>query len=162
MLITFLRHATAEEHRLGHPDAERALTDKGEKQVKRVALFCLANDLIPINLYCSPLVRAQQTASLLQKRIGIGRLPHIVDWLAIEQSPADFIQNLARLDQQGLDDVWLVGHEPDFSAVISELLHCSTDSIAIKKASLTRLQVDFNEDEPEACLLWSIPCGFMP
>ena len=55
MLITCLRHATAEPHTL--EDADRALVKKGKNQVKRVADFCRKNALLPGVLFSSPLRR---------------------------------------------------------------------------------------------------------
>ncbi|OAH99208.1 SixA phosphatase family protein [Methylomonas methanica] len=160
MLITFLRHATAEDGGLSIPDADRALIDKGEKQVKRLAAFCLANGLVPGSIYCSPLLRAQQTARILNQRLPDSPAPQTVEWLGIDTSASTILRELAKLAEQGLDDVWLVGHEPDFSVTISGLLGTATDSIVIKKASLTRLDADLS-DQASAKLLWSIPCSLM-
>ncbi|CAD6874924.1 SixA phosphatase family protein [Methylomonas fluvii] len=160
MLITFLRHATAEVGGVSTPDADRALIDKGEKQVKRVAAFCLANGLIPGSIYCSPLLRAQQTARILNQRLPGSPAPQTVNWLAIDTSSPNIITELSKLAEQGLEDVWLVGHEPDFSTTISRLLGVAPENIVIKKASLTRLDADFS-DQASAKLLWSIPCALM-
>ncbi len=160
MLVTFLRHATAEDRSLSIPDSERALTEKGEKQVKRLAAFCQANQLIPGKIFCSPLVRARQTAKILQEHLSACPDVQTVDWLGIDTSPHAIIAELGKLADQGLDDAWLVGHEPDFSETIVQLLHSAGDSIVIKKASLTRLDADFS-DPPSATLQWSVPCSLM-
>lgn len=161
MLITFLRHATAEDHYLGVADAERALTEKGEKQVKRVAGFCLENSLIPGLLLNSPLLRAYQTAKILHMYLPGSPPPDTVDWLGMVNSTQSMLTELAALAERGNTDVWLVGHEPDFSTLIARLLNFDSESIAIKKASLTRLECDFNSPL-SGKLLWSIPCSLMP
>ena len=160
MLITFLRHATAEDRSLGIPDAERALTEKGEKQTKRLAAFCQSNSLMPGALYTSPLTRAHQTAQILQERLPGCPMIQTVDWLG-DTSPQAIIAELSKLADLGVDNVWLVGHEPDFSSVIGLLLHTDSDNIIIKKASLTQLEADFTPP-PTAKLLWSTPCSLMP
>ncbi len=160
MYITFLRHATAEDRSLAVRDAERALTEKGEKQVKRLAAFCQANQLLPAAIYSSPLIRAQQTARILHEQLAESPAPETVDWLSTATSPQTIIAELGKLAGQGLDDVWLVGHEPDFSETIGQLLNTTGDSITIKKASLSRLEADFSGG-PNATLLWSIPCSMM-
>ncbi|MGZ0078374.1 phosphohistidine phosphatase SixA [Methylomonas sp. YC3] len=160
MLITFLRHATAEVGGLSLPDSDRALIDKGEKQVKRIAAFCLANGLIPESIYCSPLLRAQQTARILNQSLPGSPAPQTVSWLAIETATPTILTELSKLAQRGISDAWLVGHEPDFSTTISRLLGTTPDNIVIKKASLTRLDTDFS-DQASAKLLWSIPCALM-
>jgi phosphohistidine phosphatase SixA len=160
MIVTFLRHAAAEDRSPAVPDAERALTEKGEKQVKLLAAFCKTNQLIPAAIYCSPLLRAQQTARQLQAQLADCPPVKTVDWLGAAASPQTIIAELGKLADQGLDDVWLVGHEPDFSETIGQLLNTTSDNIAIKKASLTRLEADFS-DQPSATLLWSVPCSMM-
>ncbi|WNB76691.1 SixA phosphatase family protein [Methylomonas koyamae] len=160
MLITFLRHATAQEHTQAKADADRALTDKGIKQVKRLAAFCERNQLIPGNLFCSPVLRAQQTADLLHAYLPGCPAAQSTDWLAIGAAPHQIGEQLNLLANRGGEDIWLVGHEPDFSECIAQLLNTSADVLCIKKASLTRLEVDF-ESPHSATLLWSLPCALM-
>ncbi len=159
MLITCLRHATAEPHALASADAERALIKKGRDQVIRVAEFCRKNSLIPSVLFTSPLLRAQQTAKLLAGRLPDCDQPNIVDWLAAGADSDSIIIELKKLDAAAINDVWLVGHEPDISELISRLLGVEGGGILIKKASLTRLDVDFSATSAQ--LLWSIPCALM-
>lgn len=161
MLITLLRHATAENRSLTIADSERPLTEKGIKQTKQVAHFCNKHELIPEKLYSSPLLRAKQTAELLRQEIPIAPEVDIVDWLAFDTSSELIIAELKKLADQQANDIWLVGHEPDFSLLISALIQSSDDAITLKKASLTRLNIDFDEDEMRTNLLWSLPCKLM-
>lgn len=160
MLITFLRHATAEEPGLSTSDAERSLVEKGEKQVKRVARFCLVNKLIPQSIFCSPLVRAQQTARLLYQELPGCPLPRTADWLSLHTTTTDILLELSRLAEQAHSDVWLVGHEPSFSATISRLITTAPDYIEVKKASITRIEAHLAKPV-SAKLLWSVPCSLM-
>ena len=160
MLITFLRHATAEDRNLATADAERALTEKGEKQMKRLAAFCQEKQLLPASLYTSPILRARQTAQILHSRLPACPAPLIADWLGFDTSPQLIVGKLAELSAHGADNVWLVGHEPDFSETIAQLLHTSAEHFIIKKASLSHLDADFGS-QPKAALLWSIPCALM-
>ena len=66
MLVTCLRHATAEPHELASIDAERALIKKGRDQVARVAEFCRKNSLVPGVLYTSPLLRSATSRRLVK------------------------------------------------------------------------------------------------
>lgn len=161
MLVTCLRHATAEIQTLTNSDAERVLIKKGIKQVQRVTAFCHRNALSPGALYCSPLIRAQQTADLLQA--GLPDCPPVesVDWLSLGNSPYTIIDELKHLQGNGLDDVWLVSHEPDLSALLGLLLGIENrDALLIKKASLTRIEVDFAR-QSIGQLLWTLPCALM-
>lgn len=161
MLITLLRHATAEDHSLNIADAERALIKKGENQVLRVAAFCKNNDLKPDALYCSPLRRTRQTAEMLQGALPDCPSAETVDWLKAGTAPQLMLAELGRLHEKGYADIWLVGHEPDFSSLVARTINASGDCIDLKKASLTRLELDFS-DQMYAQLLWSIPCSLMP
>lgn len=162
MLITCLRHATAEPHSLDKLDAERALIKKGKDQMARVAEFCKRNALLPERLYCSPLVRTKQTAQLLAEALHDCPSLCEVEWLVSGAEPQEIIEELTILQASGVSDVWLVGHEPDISMLVSYLLGAEQDCIVIKKASLTRLDVDLMSGaDPSAQLLWSVPCALM-
>ena len=59
------------------------------------------------------------------------------------------------------ENVLIVGHEPDFSMLIAELLGMpSPEHVSVKKASLTRLSVR-RLRVGGACLEFSIPCSLM-
>lgn len=156
--LTFLRHATAQDRLLPIPDADRALVDKGNKQMERVTSFCRQHKLIPAYLLCSPLVRAQQTAKALQNGLPGCPPPGIVPWLA-DTEPDTMLEALGKLASSGQNEIWLVGHEPDFSSLISLLLGRKASIVKVKKASLIRLEMDFHSGSGE--LLWSIPNALM-
>jgi phosphohistidine phosphatase SixA len=160
VLITCLRHATAEEHTNSVTDAQRSLVKKGEAQVLRVAEFCRKNALSPVVLFSSPLKRAEQTAALFQIYLPDCSAVQLVDWLTLGSKPEIIVAALRDLEKRNVNDVWLVGHEPDLSRLIGYLLNVSAERMAIKKASLTRMDVDFS-DLSHARLLWSIPCALM-
>lgn len=156
--LTFLRHATAQDRTLPIPDEARQLVDKGKRQMQRVASFCTTHDLIPSLLLCSPLVRAQQTAQLLQQHLRGCPPAQTVPWLAGTE-PDAIRAELEKLAVNGQDDLWLVGHEPDFSEIISRLLGNQATLIKVKKASLIRLEMDWATGV--GTLQWSIPNTLM-
>lgn len=158
-VITFLRHATAQDRELPIADESRTLIAKGVRQMKRVAGFCDRHRLRPAYLFCSPLVRAQETAAVLQEYLPACPPANVVPWLS-GGSPETMVMKLEQLTGKGLHDVWLVGHEPDFSATISLLLGSQTPRLKVKKASLIRLQVNF-QARHENRLLWSVPNTLM-
>ena len=108
-MIWLLRHGEAED-RGGKPDAERELTEKGERQsvaagkaLKRLGVeldVCLT----------SPKVRAKRTAELACEQLGV---------------PVEEDDRLAGGDfdpaevAAGRGEVMLVGHEPDFSQAVA-------------------------------------------
>lgn len=172
MLLTFVRHATAEDRETAVVDFNRILIEKGHRQVGRIQAFCQSNGLVPDTLLSSPYPRALETAN------GLARLqtlhyrkackPNVVEWLRLESDPAETITRIRQLDAD-INDLWLTGHEPHLSAVITLLLHSRTDCntpsypqavIKVKKASITRLE--YEPLSASAKLLWSVPCAFMP
>ena len=124
-MIWLLRHAEAED---GSPDEARRLTKKGEEQA-RAAGRALAALGIKLELcLASPRVRAQQTAQLACEPLGVE--------VSVEQrlsgGPFD-PEELAA----GLDEVLLVGHDPDFSMAVHNLTGAQ---VRMKKGGLAGIE----------------------
>jgi phosphohistidine phosphatase len=120
-VIWFLRHGDAED---GSDDFDRKLTEKGRRQSVDAGA---ALDALGIELdvcLTSPRVRARETAE------------HACEYLDVEIVIEERLQG-GRFDPlelaAGLDDVLLVGHEPDFSDAIAELTGARVD---MKKGGL--------------------------
>ncbi len=119
------RHADAED---GIPDSGRALTKKGLKQAKQVALWLrprLPGDCL---ILVSPAKRAQQTAAALDlpyttdKRIGVHA--HVADILAATGWP------------RRAGAVLVVGHQPTLGQLAASLLAGEPADWTIKKGAL--------------------------
>jgi phosphohistidine phosphatase len=108
-VIWLLRHGEAED---GSPDEARRLTPKGEEQARAAggALKALGVELELC--LTSPRVRAEQTARLACEPLDVE--VSIDDRLS--GGPID-AEELAA----GLDEVLLVGHDPDFSMAVHDL-----------------------------------------
>lgn len=117
MLVYFLRHAEAEDvSPLG--DAGRALTDRGLKRSRQVGRALAGLDVTPDLILTSPLQRALQTAEgvleSLQTRL------EVADDLG---GNLDLETLREMLEVHGpVASVLLVGHEPDFSQTIGDLI----------------------------------------
>src|SRR2546423_10111667 len=109
-MIWLLRHGEAED---GSPDAERKLTEKGERQSRMagIALKKLGVDLDAC--LSSPKARAADTAKLACEALGVD--VQLEPKLA--GGPFDADELTAGLG----DDVMLVGHDPDFSMAVHTL-----------------------------------------
>lgn len=137
MELYLLRHADADT--LADTDDERALSEKGEAQAKKVARFCDANGFTGMRIFASPLRRTQQTGAIVAKHLRAEM--RTAPWLAAGMRPAVALEHL--LEYAAENSVMLVGHEPDFSALAAHLLGMSSGvQIDIRKASLTRLTVE--------------------
>jgi phosphohistidine phosphatase len=108
-VIWLLRHGDAEDGG-GKPDAERDLTEKGERQSRDAgnALKALGVELEVC--ITSPKVRARRTAELACKALGTP----IEDDDRLAGGDFDPLEVAA-----GRGEVMLVGHEPDFSSAVA-------------------------------------------
>ena len=66
MKLLIMRHGEAGWHA---QDERRELTDAGRQQVARVAAQLAEGDFRPELIWCSPLVRARQTAAIVAERL---------------------------------------------------------------------------------------------
>ena len=143
-MIWLLRHGDAEDGE-GKPDAERELTEKGERQSVNAgrALKELGVEL-DICL-TSPKVRAHRTATLACEVLGVG--VETDDRLA--GGDFDPLELAA-----GRGEVMLVGHEPDFSSLIGALTGGS--QVLMKKGGLGRVDIERLE-QGAGTLVWLLP-----
>jgi phosphohistidine phosphatase len=104
-----LRHGEAEDG-AGKPDAERDLTERGQRQSRNAGLALKTLGVELEACLSSPKVRALQTAESACEALGIS--PEVDERL----TGGDFDPyELAA----GRGDVLLVGHEPDFSRAVA-------------------------------------------
>jgi phosphohistidine phosphatase len=124
-MIWLLRHAEAED---GSPDAERRLTKKGQKQAKNAGRALKALGVKPDVCFTSPKVRAAETAKLVCEALG----GEYTLEPKLAGGPFD-----AEALAAGLNDVLLVGHDPDFSMAV----HDATGAqVRLKKGGLAGIE----------------------
>ena len=138
-MIWFLRHGDAEDTT---PDAERKLTEKGRHQSKAAGEALRAIGVELDVCLTSPRVRAHETAVL-----ACAELRADVD-VVIEPRLAGGHFDARELTA-GLDEVLLVGHEPDFSDVVEELTGGRVD---MKKGGVAAVRLDGSRGELIALL----------
>lgn len=156
--LYFLRHATAEVIRPNQLDIDRCLIEKGRLQARRVADFMQRHNINVQQVLTSPYPRAAQTAAIVCKTAGF---PGATEqpWLALETQVEQAIAQLQLLWPTLAEHTLLVGHEPDFSMLISRLLGTEMAMVNIRKASLSCISV--SEHLTQAELQWSMPARFM-
>jgi phosphohistidine phosphatase len=124
-MIWLLRHAEAED---GTPDEARRLTSKGEEQARAAGAAMKALGVKLDLCVTSPRVRAEQTARLACEPLGVE--------VAIDErlsgGPFD-PEELAA----GVEDVLLVGHDPDFSMAVHDLTGAQ---VRMKKGGLAGIE----------------------
>lgn len=136
MEIYLLRHADAVEQAPGQPDAERELTGKGIKQTARVADWLDSRGVEVQCVISSPLLRAVQTAEPVAEALDVEMLTdnRLSGGRLTVQALAELVEELGHPDS-----IMLVGHEPDFSALIEEL---TGGQVEVKKAAVALVACD--------------------
>jgi len=154
--LYLLRHAIAVEH--GTPgyenDDDRPLTSDGKAKfrdsIKGIRSLELSFDLI----LSSPLPRATQTADIFVEVLKLRNNVKLDDNLAPDGDARKLIKHLKAL-KPSLESIVLVGHEPDLSALVSQLV-CGDDNLTMnfKKGGLCKLNVDTLKHGRCATLEW--------
>lgn len=113
-----MRHGPAEDYAASGRDFDRALTSSGRDRVRAVALRLAEMGEAPKLIVASPLVRAQQTAEIVAKELRTGAIETDRD-LAPGGDGVTYVRAAATLGRKRL---MVVGHEPDLSDLVSQLL----------------------------------------
>ncbi len=120
LLLTLVRHGTAEAADSGQADFARALTRRGVSEVTEMGRRLAERELAPARLLASPAVRTLQTARLLARALGLSEG-------LIDTSDALYLAEADTL-RAALDDVatevrhlLVVGHNPGLSEFAQSL-----------------------------------------
>ena len=128
MDLILWRHADAEPARAGQSDLERALTDKGERQARRVAKWLQEALPAGTRIIASPAMRTQQTAQAL------GREFETVAGVAPDVS-ADQLLRAAGWPH-AREAVLVVGHQPTLGEAAARVMTGVPQLWAIKKGAV--------------------------
>ena len=150
MQLYFLRHGEADWRSWKKSDDERPLTDFGKKEMRDVAKFLARLKVRPDLIVTSPLPRASQTAKIAAE--------HLKAKLREDEllAPGFGVSELRTVLKRHHSKVLiLVGHEPDFTNIISGLTGAS---LKLSKAGVALLDIDPEAEEGK--LLWLFPPKF--
>lgn len=154
--LRLLRHADASDPaRWTRTDAERPLSDKGRRQAEQLGRMLTHVKDRPEVFITSPKVRAKETAELAAGPLGVPvvvdeRLGGALDLETIERILAD-----ADSPKQPV----LVGHDPDFSEVLADLI--GVGSMSMKKGAYARVDVDLPLGSGRGRLRYLVPPEFI-
>jgi phosphohistidine phosphatase len=137
MRVYFLRHGKADRSQWDGDDDARPLTAEGEEVMRREAEALRALGLAPDLIVTSPLARAHRTAELAAEGLGLAGRVVVDDRLAPGFDVRRLEQVLAEHGPAG--EIMVVGHEPDFSETIAELI--GGGDVVMKKGGLARVDV---------------------
>jgi phosphohistidine phosphatase len=149
MQLYFFRHALAQDHDLGIPDAQRALVSRGIQRTEITAKALKALGVKPDLLYSSPLVRARQTADILSSAFGVPVQER--EEIAPGFNAAAVETLITGVDRQAA--IMFVGHEPDLSMTIQAI---SGGHVDMKKGGVALIEVT-RMQPVRGMLQWLIP-----
>ena len=136
MRLTLFRHGHAVDRTLWTgEDADRPLTEDGRRRTAAMVASCAA--LIKAErILTSPFLRAADTAAIASKVWH--RTPSPTPWLI--PGAATAVERLALLAAAGVEDLVLVGHEPDLGELAGAAI--GGPAVTLAKAGLLVLEGD--------------------
>jgi phosphohistidine phosphatase len=147
MKLYLLRHGKADWPNWNKPDDERPLTSEGKKEAHRMAKLLEAMKIKPALVLSSPLPRAWQTAEIVAEQLNV-RLEE--EEMIGKGFNAAALRKM--IERNAGEDLMVVGHEPDFSAVIRAL---TGGDVKLAKGAIAR--VDLEAGAKTGRLIWLIP-----
>ncbi len=142
MKLYLLRHGIAVD-RIGgeiNSDWQRPLTKEGRAETSQVALALAKIGVKAKLVVTSPLVRAKQTAEIVANTFAKDIELQITEALAPGGTASDLYKFLTPFQQ--LEEIFLVGHEPDMSRLAGTLLWAGPElNMSFKKAGVCRIDI---------------------
>jgi phosphohistidine phosphatase len=150
--LSLLRHADAgDPYAWKGEDAARPLSGKGRRQAERLGAHLARIGFEVDAILTSPKLRALETATIVGEAIGIK--PEVDDRLGGPLS-IEVLNSVLAERGPGRSSM-LVGHDPDFSEVLAELL--GMDALQLRKGALARLDASWPLAAGAADLRWLVP-----
>lgn len=159
MKVYFVRHATASNKAVWiEDDGLRPLTRAGRQRFSLAASSLVeAGALRAEVIVTSPLMRAKQTAQILGELLG-DKVPIVEDArLGHEFDRAGLEAILA--EHQGVQSIAIVGHNPSFAAVLSDVVGGAALDVRKGAVALVELQ---DSEGTRGRLMWLAPPAIIP
>ncbi len=143
MNLFILRHGIAVERdpKSFPDDSKRPLTLKGEDRIRLVCDAIQGLDVTFDQILFSPFLRARQTADIIASGLNLRNILSFRD----ELKPGGDFKAIVRqinLLRPAPENVLLVGHEPDLSHLISQLISGHGEAfIDLKKGGFAKLEI---------------------
>jgi phosphohistidine phosphatase len=143
MIVYFLRHASAGQHKSDpQKDEKRPLDKDGIEQCGHIGRALAVMDVHVDALISSPLKRATQTASLVGNEIAFEGKLSIDNALRPEAEFNQFRELLSR--HARAEAIMVVGHNPSLSEFLSLVIseRSAESAVELKKGAVARVEVD--------------------
>ncbi|MGA2089899.1 MAG: phosphoglycerate mutase family protein [Endomicrobiales bacterium] len=151
--LYFLRHANAVLRGTpGYPNDDRPLTDEGiEKFIQSAKGIKRLVDCFDV-IITSPLKRAHETAAILAREMGLEERIVVTDHLRPGSNLRLLLACLEKFKSK--QQILLVGHEPDMSALISRFVGSNHPVVTMKKGAFCRVDVDAFPPRDPGQIVW--------
>ena len=157
--LRFLRHAHAgDPAKWTRSDAERPLSDKGRNQAARLGRMLASIDDRPDVFITSPKVRAVQTAEGVATAMG-GKVKIVQDPRLGGPLDLATVDAIVR-DAGDTERPCLVGHDPDFSELLGELI--GLGMLSMRKGAYARVDVGHPYGTGRGQLRYLLPPDLIP
>jgi len=120
--LLVMRHAKSS-WELGYTsDHQRPLNDRGRRDAPRMAQWLVERNQVPQFIFSSTAVRAVETTQLIIAQFPLFDDGHILYCEELYHGhPNHYLNRLASLEQQGVDRVMVVGHNPGLEQLVLQL-----------------------------------------
>ena len=154
MNIYILRHGIAADRSSEYSDDNlRPLTRKGIDRMRREVAGMGAIGIAPDVIISSPLVRAVQTAEIVQQGLSAPSRMATSEALVPWAHPSQILRELAA-SHASTSSVMVVGHEPHLSSLVSYILTGEVSwLISLKKGALCNIDLSSSD---RGQLLWAL------
>ena len=160
--IYLVRHGIAADRGEYATDEERPLTEEGGRKTRKVAKELLKLGLQFDLILTSPLVRARQTAKILQAA-DLGKKIEISSALAPEGDIQTWLKWLDSWRQRGGTKLALVGHQPDLGNWAETLIWGEARGVLVlKKAGVIGISLpEIGQPIANSQMFWLTPPRFL-
>lgn len=154
--LYLVRHAPAEDAAPGGDDADRRLTAAGARRMRLAAAGLARAGVRPAVILTSPLIRAEETSSILAAALTPRIEPEVYTRLAGGPDPRDVVAGLHR--HRAARTLCLVGHQPDLGRLASYLLTGDPDLVPLpfKKGGIAAIEVPGLPPQGRGVLRWFV------
>jgi phosphohistidine phosphatase len=137
MKLYFVRHATASD--LASSDAARELTKEGYEEARVAGKGLAKLGAKPSRIFCSPLLRARQTAEVLG--VELGTKVEVLDELRNDTASSRLFKAIKAAG--ATKEIVLVGHMPSLADHVAHLIGAGNgDGLAFGKASVALVEIN--------------------
>jgi phosphohistidine phosphatase len=156
MNLYLMRHAEALDLEAANVDrdADRPLSDKGQRQAARVGMALARLDVELDAVLTSPLVRARKTAQIVLKFMHANVAIRALEALAPNERAEVLWQTIAK---EEAENMLVVGHLPSIGNLARSLLGSMAEQpLRFHKATIAALRCEPGDGTPRVSLEWML------